>query len=92
MYTVKDKNINIFLLHNFVCMIHMKLVSKLSYLWDVAKKCLVLISTSYIYRIIVYYHKMLKDSNEKKIKLLKEQISLVSIINKYSLQLTINTI
>ncbi|XP_078346103.1 transmembrane channel-like protein 7 isoform X1 [Oculina patagonica] len=26
--------------------------------------------------IIVYYHKMLKDSNEKKIKLLKEQISL----------------
>ncbi|XP_020611290.1 transmembrane channel-like protein 7 [Orbicella faveolata] len=26
--------------------------------------------------VIVYYHKMLKDSNEKKIKLLKEQISL----------------
>lgn len=26
--------------------------------------------------IIVYYHKMLKDSNEKKIKLLKEQIAL----------------
>lgn len=44
--------------------------------WYFAKNNLILISTSY--RVIVYYHKMLKDSNEKKIKLLKEQISLVS--------------
>ena len=46
-----------------------------------------------MYRVIVYYHKMLKDSNEKKIKLLKEQISLVSRNNKtvFSLvDLTIN--
>ena len=32
----------------------------------------------YLHRLIVYYYKMLKDSNEKKIKLLKEQISMVS--------------
>ena len=32
----------------------------------------------FIHRIVVYYQKMLKDSNEKKIKLLKEQIAMVS--------------
>lgn len=31
----------------------------------------------HLHRLIVYYYKMLKDSNEKKIKLLKEQISMV---------------
>ena len=35
----------------------------------------------HLHRLIVYYYKMLKDSNEKKIKLLKEQISMVSIMH-----------
>lgn len=35
----------------------------------------------HLHRLIVYYYKMLKDSNEKKIKLLKEQISMVSMMH-----------
>ena len=46
-------------------------------------ECVFLVSNFFLgwvpCRIIVYYHKMLKDSNEKKIKLLKEQISLVCV-------------
>lgn len=42
-------------------------------------QCRLILEYPFFCRIIVYYYKMLKDSNEKKIKLLKDQISLVRV-------------
>ena len=48
----------------------------------VRTRCLGKLIRGYFYhRIVVYYYKMLKDSNEKKIKLLKLQIAIVSRVS-----------